>query len=269
MPKLIDDYPVPFRPLSEIEREMDRLRAFAGYLSKDRIDPDEFMSALGIKLSVLPTKKMGGARSFATAPDNTIWADREFSKDLRAGEPKCRHTWGHEVAHLALHRGSGPKARLAGDGNRSLVHIPGEISAECQAWKGSRALHMPRELFTASLSEAEIAEFVGLPIIAVEYRLREIADFDRSLLVEKRPVDLHQFLSKTAPTLIKHSELDEQRLRAWLQATPIEGENPDEFRIARGFKIRWADYKKLASESDYAWIEWGGEARCCRDVFSR
>ena len=269
MPKLLDDYPVPFRSLREIEDEMNRLRAFAGYLSKDRIDPDEFMSALGNKLSVLPIKKMGGARSFATAQNNTIWADREFSRDLRMGEPKCRHTWGHEVSHLALHRGSGPKARLTGDGNRSLLHIPDELSAECQAWKGARALHMPRELFGDSLSDLEIAKVVGLPVYAVELRLKEMAEFDRARLVQKRPVDLEQFLHQMTAAPVAEGVADEHRMNAWLRATPIEGEDADEFRLARGFKIRWSDYKRLATESDYAWVVSSGEARCCRDVFTR
>jgi hypothetical protein len=269
MPKLLDDYPVPFRSLSEIEGEMDRLRAFSGFLTRDRIDPDEFMSSLGIKLSVLPHKKMGGARTFATAQNSTVWADREFSRDLRDGEIKCRHTWGHEIAHLALHRGSGPKARLAGDGNKSLVHIPDDISAEVQAWKGARALFLPRGLLNSARREAEVAALVGLPVYAVEMRLKEIAEFDRAQLTEKVPIDLHQYLKKPNLTLVGQVVLDELRMLAWLRAAAIDGENPDEFRSARGFKIRWADYKKLPGESDYAWIVWGGEARCCRDVFSR
>lgn len=248
---------------------MDRLRAFAGFLPSDRIEPNEFMSELRIKLSVLSLRKMGGARSFATAQDNTIWVDREFSKGLRVGEAKCLYTWAHEVAHLALHRGSGPKARLTGEGNRSLVHIPDEISAECQAWKGSRALHIPRALLDGSLSDAGIAEKVGLPVYAVELRLKETAQFDRDQCPEKPPVDLHQYLRTVGPKVVAQSALDEPARIAWLRATPIQGENLDEFRMARGFKIRWADHGKLASESDYAWVVWGGEARCCRDVFSR
>lgn len=269
MPKLLDDYPVPYRSLREIEAEMDRLRAFAGFLSRDWIDPDEFMSSLGVKLSVLPNKKMGGALTFATAQDSTIWADREFSRDLRRGDLKYRHTWGHEIAHLALHRGSGPKARLAGDGNRSLAHIPDDISAEVQAWKGSRALFLPRGLLEASRSEAEIVVLVGLPDYAVAMRLKEIAEFDRSQLIEKSPIDLHQYLGTQYGRLATRDAVDELRVSGWRSATPIKGENPDEFRSARGFKIRWVDYKKLPQESDYAWVVWGGEARCCRDVFSR
>jgi len=178
MPELIDDYPVPYRSLREIEDEMGRLRGLAGLLDSDQIDPFEFMSALHIKFAVRSTSQMQGALSFATAQDNTIWATRELSKGLRLCEPKYLHTWAHEIAHLALHRGSGPKARMGGQGNRSINFIREENSAEHQAWLGARALFLPRSELLLGLTIEEVAVKVGLTPRIVQMRVDEIADFD-------------------------------------------------------------------------------------------
>ncbi|ODT20499.1 MAG: hypothetical protein ABS54_14020 [Hyphomicrobium sp. SCN 65-11] len=178
MPELIDDYPVPFRSLREIEDEMNRLRKLAGLLECDKIEPFEFMSLLHIKFAIRPESQMSGAISFATAQDNTIWATRVLAKGLRLGEPKYLQTWAHEVAHLALHRGSGPKARMAGQGNRTINFIPEENSAEHQAWLGARALLLPRSELSLGLEIEEIAAKVGVTPFTVEKRLKEIAEFE-------------------------------------------------------------------------------------------
>jgi hypothetical protein len=270
MTNIPDDYPVVPLALNEIEEIMDRLRAAAGLLPHDRIVPDEFMSAVGFKFHVQQTTKMQGAETFALAAENTIWSTWDFSKRLRLGDRECLYTWGHEVGHLALHRGPGPKARLAGKGNKKLAFIPERESAEGQAWLASRALFLPRAILIQDADLIAVGNKTGVPIRAVRERLDDVEAFKSLSRPKTTPADVAQYLAKAGrKTSASAGYADQQRLAAWLRLGTIDGENADEFRLARGFKVRWSDYGLLASQSDYAWVIWGGEARCCRDVFSR
>jgi hypothetical protein len=169
-----DDYEAQPRSLVEIEALACSYLSRSGLLEGDWIDVFEVMSSLGFRDEVLSTKAMMGAHSLANAKVNTISMSREMRKGLRDDDLKFRYVWGHEIGHLAMHRGPGLKARVAGVGNKSFSFIPREKSAEFQAWIFSRALFLPRSIIRAGLYD-DLAYQVGLPDFALEKRIGDIA----------------------------------------------------------------------------------------------
>jgi hypothetical protein len=273
-----DDYEVPRRSLEEIEAEANRLVGLAGFLPGDWIDPNEFMSSLKFKLLVKPASQMMGATSFASAKDNTISVTREMSKDLRYRNPKARYTWAHEVGHLALHRQPGLKARMAGAGNLYLASIKDDESAELQAWKFARAMFVNRTALLAEPSDQRLSSLLEIPAYAIELRRIEVASAIEQLSKRSAakvvPQEVYKFLGRhrgpTNPTMsIKNATRGKESdwREVWSRAALIDGEDPNLFRSARGFRIAW-DHRGHRL-SHMGWAILNGEAVAYLDISSR
>jgi hypothetical protein len=186
MTQFTDDYEAAPRTLQEIEELAASYVSIAGLLPGDWIDPFEFMSSLGFRDEVLSTRQMMGAHSFANARVNTISMTRQMSKGLRENNERYRHIWGHEIGHLAMHRGPGLKARVSGPrGNAVVSFIPRIKSAEFQAWLFSRALFIPRSLLRDGIYDG-LDYRIGIPLFAIEKRIEDIAADDRNELFKDR-----------------------------------------------------------------------------------
>ena len=131
---IFDDHRAPRRTLEEIEAEADRCRSYADLDNDGRIDLDQLLSALHIKLSVGSERAMGDHEAYSVAAEGQIICRRSISSGLRFGDPHARYVIAHELGHFFLHRGSAPKARKI-SGNRVLTFIDKDESAEFQAWQ--------------------------------------------------------------------------------------------------------------------------------------
>jgi hypothetical protein len=140
---IFDDHGVPRRTLEEIEAEANRCRSYAELDHDGRIDLDQLLSALRIKLAVKSDAAMGDNEAYSMARNGQIVCRRSISSGLRFGNPHARYVIAHELGHFFLHRGSSPKARKM-SGNKTLSFVHEEESAEIQAWKFARALFVVR-----------------------------------------------------------------------------------------------------------------------------
>jgi hypothetical protein len=179
------DYEAAPRSLAEIEELALAYLSRAGLLPGDWLEPLELMSALGFKDEILSTKEMAGAHSFTNAKVNTISMSRQMSQGLRKKDCGFRYIWGHEIGHLAMHRGPGLKARVAGAGNQAFSFIPRERSAEFQAWLFARALFVPRTILRSGIYEG-LDYQIGIPEYAIEKRLEDIDLDSKGVLFRDR-----------------------------------------------------------------------------------
>jgi len=270
---IYDDFEVPRRTLREIEAEADRCRSLAVVAADGRLNLDQVMSAWRIKLSVEKTSKMAGADAYSVATEQRIFCVREISRGLRFGDPSARHKIGHEIGHMFLHRSASPKP-LKAEGNRTLVFIEKDESAERQAWKFARALFVPRHEFARDESNEDIAFRVGIPEGAVALRREEVqADVqaDNPKLVPqiaaKHFEDLRRSDREAQEASKREAILDLEKLAAWGRAAQIAGEDPAKVRSARGYRVKWDHHWAFASQ--LGWTVDKGEVRAVIDLRSR
>ena len=240
---IYDDFEVPRRTLKEIEAEADRCRSVAVLAADGRLNLDQLLSAWHIKLSPRKSSEMAGAEAFSAAAEQQIFCTREISRGLRFGDPGARYKIGHEIGHMFLHRSVSPKPLKAG-GNRTLVFIEKDVSAERQAWKFARALFVPREDYAQGESNEDIALRVGISEDAVALRREEV----QADIHAERPKQVPQIVAKHFEDL-RRSDREAQaankreavhgleKLAAWQRAAQIAGEDPGKVRTARGFKF--------------------------------
>ncbi|MGE0698577.1 MAG: ImmA/IrrE family metallo-endopeptidase [Hyphomicrobiaceae bacterium] len=267
-----DDYPVSPKSLPEIERAMNALRAQSGLLEQDRIEPYEFLSALGFKLEVQSSSKMLGARSYADSSQNAIFVTREVAKGIRLRQPRYLYLWGHEVSHLVLHRGGGLKARQSRDGAQAATFLRREESAERQAWTAARALFAPRSLLVDSRQATEIAARVGIPGYAVKKRFLDVDEYERRNPQNSKALEARKLFAEKLLATKSHDKQEvvpDYAASAWKRAGLIDGENPATFRCARGFRVKFDDYGKSTIESQLGWCIWAGEVRAYLDLQTR
>jgi Zn-dependent peptidase ImmA (M78 family) len=270
---IYDDFRVPRRTLKEIEVEAERCRSLAVFAADGRLNLDQLMSAWRIKLSVEKTSKMAGAEAYSVALEQKIFCVREISRGLRFGDPRARYKIGHEIGHMFLHRSVSPKP-LKAEGNRTLVFIEKDESAERQAWKFARALFVPRDEFAWGESNEDIALRVGIPEGAVALRREEVqadiqADKPKSLpqAVAKHFEDLRRSDREAQEASKRDALFDLEKLAAWRRAARIAGEDPVKVRSARGFRVEWDHYGAFASL--LGWTVVKGEVRAVIDLQSR
>jgi Zn-dependent peptidase ImmA (M78 family) len=255
----------------EIETGANRCRARAVLAADGRPNLDQLLSAWSIRLVPLKESKMEGAEAFSVAHQQEIFCVRAISRGLRFGDPHARYVVGHELGHMFLHRDQEPKARKIG-GNRELVSVKEERSAERQAWKFARALFVPRDDLRFGESNEGIALRVGIPEGAVELRREEV----QADLLAQQPKRVPQIAAKHfdgGPSAIintfgKSRLLSTSRkMAAWQRAARIEGEDPAKFRSARGLRVDW-DHHGLF-QSQLGWTIVKGEVRAFIDLWSR
>jgi hypothetical protein len=270
---IFDDYRAPQRTLEEIEAEADRCRSFAEVGTDGRIDLDQLLSALRIKLSVKSDRDMGDNEAYSVAGEGEIVCRRKISSGLRFGNPHARYIIAHELGHFFLHRGSAPKARKI-SGNRVLTFIDKDESAELQAWKFARALFVRRmDLETGETDEA-IGIRVGLATGPVSLRREEVQEETKAKQPKAVPPSVVAYLEKAhrrpnASATGRGSEAHEhaEKRRAWGLAAQIEGQDPSRVRSARGYRVEWEAYERYNSQ--VGWTVLNGEARSLLDLRSR
>jgi hypothetical protein len=270
---IFDDYRAPRRALEEIESEADRCRSSAQLDEDGRIDIFELLKAWDIKLRIKSDAEMGDAEAHSLADTQEIRCRRSISCGLRFGDPHARYVIGHELGHMFLHRGSAPKARKVG-GNRTLVFIAEDESAERQAWKFARALFVTRLDLASGESDEEVGVRVGLATGPVSLRREEVRMAMRANMPKSVPSEVTAFLERSRraeneaeSTRKKRAREDAEMRAAWTRAAQIEGENPASVRSARGFRVEWNDYG--CPDSQVGWTIINGEVRSFMELRSR
>lgn len=270
---IFDDFEVPGRTLKEIEAEADRCRSLAVLAADGRLNLDQLLGAWSIKLSPRKSSEMAGAEAYSAAAEQQIFCVREISRGLRFGDPNARYKIGHEMGHMFLHRSVSPKPLKAG-GNRTLVFIEKDKSAERQAWKFARALFVPRDAFALGESNEDIALRVSIPESAVALRREEVQADIRTAqpkqvpqIIAKHFEDLRRGDRQAQEASKREAIRDLEKLAAWQRAALIAGEDPDKVRSARGFRVEWDHHNDFASE--LGWIVVNDEVRAVVDLRTR
>jgi hypothetical protein len=270
---IFDDHPAQRRTLEEIEEEANRCRSYAELGQDGRIDLDQLLRALRIKLTVKPDRAMGDNEAYSVASEGQIICRRSISSGLRFGDPYARYVVAHELGHFFLHRGSAPKARkLSGNGMLAFIHE--EESAEIQAWKFARALLVSR----ADLETGETDEAIGVRVeLATEpvgLRREEVQKAIKARQPKTIPRVVANYLEKTriaAKGSMAESNRGQregvEKHRAWAFAEQIPGENPAKIRSARGFRVEWNAFGRY--DSQVGWTVLSGEVRSFMDLRSR
>ena len=270
---IYDDFKVPRITLKEIEVEADRCRSLAVLAADGRLNLDQLMNAWHIKLSVRKSSEMAGAEAYSAAAEQQIFCVREISRGLRFGDPTARYKIGHEMGHMFLHRSVSPKPLKAG-GNRTLVFIEKDESAERQAWQYARALFVPRDEFAQGESNEDIALRIGIPEGPLALRREEVQADIRAAqpkqvpqIVAKHFEDIRRKDRESQEVSKREAIRGLEKHAAWQRAAQIAGEDPTKVRSARGFRVEWAHHNDFASE--LGWIVIKGEVRAVMDLQSR
>lgn len=259
--------------MEEIESEANRCRSVAPLDESGRIDIFELLKAWNIELAVKSDTAMGDAEAYSAANIQEICCRRSISRGLRFGDPHARYLVGHELGHMFLHRGSAPKARKVG-GNRTLVFVSEDESAERQAWKFARALFVARLDLTSGESDEELGVRVGLATGPVSKRREEVRTAMQANLPRSVPPDVASFLQRARSAEVeadiakrKKAREDAEKRSAWARAAQIDGENPVRVRSARGFRVEWNDYG--LPKSQMGWTIIHGEVRSFMELQGR
>jgi Zn-dependent peptidase ImmA (M78 family) len=264
---IFDDHRVPRRTREEIESEADRCRSYAELDQDGRIDLDQLLSALRIKLAVKPDHAMGDNEAYSATSEGHIACRRSISSGLRFGDPHARYVIAHELGHFFLHRGGAPKARKIG-GNIALSFINEDESAEIQAWKFARALFVSRaDLQTGETDEA-IGIRIGLATGPVSLRREEVEKAIKARQPKTIPPSVIAYLDKTRRAVNGATAASmEVRERAWALAVQVPGEDPAKIRSARGYRVEWGAYARY--DSQVGWTVDNGEVRAFMDLRGR
>jgi IrrE N-terminal-like domain len=154
-----EDYRVPSKSNDEIEAIADAWRTALC----DGMSPPwdilallekagcEFRQTMGLELIEKSDQEMGDCQAYAISDDKSaerkshrIFVKASIVQRAKAREPYAIGTLIHELAHIILHPGIAPKARLA-ISNRTPSYIAPHESAEHQARLFAAAFQMPRD----------------------------------------------------------------------------------------------------------------------------
>lgn len=248
--------------MDEIEAEADRCRSFAQIGHSDRIDVDELLKVLNIRLCVKSDAEMGDDIAYSDAVNGQIFCRRRVSRGLRFGDPWARYLVGHELGHIILQPGGALKARKS-YGNKTLAFIDEDESGERQAWKFARALFVTRCDLTSGESDEDIAIRVGIPPGPVRLRREEV----RKAMQAHLPKVVPPFVSDYLESARSAEKAGREKRAAWERAAVIEGEVPARARCARGYRVEWSHYER--ANSQVGWVIVRGEVRSLMELLSR
>jgi hypothetical protein len=256
--------------LQEIEAEASRCRSYVEPDDDGRIDLNQLLSALRIKLSVKSEREMEDNQAYSDAEGGQIVCRRHISSGLRFGDPTARYVVAHELGHFFLHRGSARKPRKL-SGNKTLPFIAEDESAENQAWKFARALLIPRTQLKAGETDEALGIRLGLPTGAATLRREEVAKAIKTKQPKVVPPSVTAFLrsahrSSNASIVARSNDANAEKHKAWIFAARIEGEDPAMVRSARGFRVEWDAHGRY--DSQVGWTIRNGEVRSFMDLRS-
>lgn len=219
----------------------------------------------GLTIEGRPKEVMGRATAFAISRPPTppkIYALPSILEAAAMGDPHARFDLSHELFHVLLHPGA-RKFRIA-TGNVTPSFIQQGHSAEWQANFAARAFLMPLKDVRLAQSASQLAADFGVPLDHAEARLNEVC------AVKKVPEEVAKFLSefrgtKKSPTPYSErvKRLEVERGNLWQQLSEIPGENPSEYRCARGWRVKRSEYLKM---TECGWKIHNGEIRSYRDL---
>jgi Zn-dependent peptidase ImmA (M78 family) len=262
-----EDYRVPSKSNDEIEAiaEQWRLALCGGENPPQDIfavlekAARDFKQTSGLEIIQRNNEEMGSKEAYAISDDNSrrLFVRSSIFERAKKADSYAVGTLIHELAHIVLHPGAAPKARLATT-NRTPAYIAPHESAEHQARLFTAAFQMPREEVRKLSSPQEIKEKFGVSLEAAKLRHKEV-------IQKTRPRDLPQsartYLDdrklKVSPpknTIVPYipirrkSKIDE----LWEAAPFAANHDPSEYRVSiRGFLIKRSEYLKL---THFAWF---------------
>lgn len=250
-----DDLPVPAMGLADIDQTMAIVRQRCQLAFDDCVDIEKVLAALGIRLEPRPDAEMARGEALAAPKAKRIFVRRSVTQALRVQCRVTRAKLSHEIGHVVLHDGPALKPLVIG-GNKSSWKIPEDQSSERQAWQAGRSLMLPREASYWSLSDSHIAGSMHVPEVFVHERRLEIARLD-ALNQPKKDISalVEQAMRVLQPPARPQYGAKSLRCRRdlWDGLPVVEGYEPDQYRLATGYLVKWDDYMQPNPPSHTGW----------------
>ncbi len=237
----------------ELERRAETLRVITD--TELEWAPDLFEIAKKLSLNglhfakltvrVRPDSEMDGDEAKAYVEDKIIELSQTTLDGLRINNPRCRMTFAHELAHIALnHSGAVRHRKIAGNKTPSFIRHPNSVERQARVW--AAAFLMPKKLVRQCANAAEIASRMKVSMEAAEIRFKKINVLQAAKKTPdyiQREIDKLKAQSGVTSRSPKPSVLssDQQMRLLWAIAHEAENEDPNEYRcIDSRYVIRWS-----------------------------
>ncbi|MFM9850972.1 MAG: ImmA/IrrE family metallo-endopeptidase [Hyphomicrobiaceae bacterium] len=250
-----DDYPVDPLTDEEIEVRAEGWRKALG-LSDDesvadvlallsRASEGAFKLTHGLEIIPKSDGEMGDKEAFAISGPPRIFTRQAVVDAASRHEHRSRMTLVHELAHLVLHPGSMPKARLATRKAAPSFQIKPFRSAERQARRFAAAFLMPRAMVCVCANAVALAARANVSLQAAEIRLQELG-LNRTR--RQTPSFVADFLATDPDIRPAHKKTwrgyGAAEIQAlWNQLEVIPGDDPRSFRRCGRWRIAREQYQ--------------------------
>lgn len=233
-------------------------------------------SAHGIELIPRPDEYMGDKDAWATSDPPRIEIKKSKYDDAVAHQPDARFLVAHELFHTLVHEG-GRKFRFS-EGDQRLNFLPrdallevihGDESIEVQADQAARAFLMPPHLVRQTRSPEELALRCVVPLKEARVRFAQINTGPRRTPSDlQEDIDAHRKANRALATecedqVQRITRLAQERDQMWEKLPVIADEDPNEFRVARGWRVDRSQYLKM---TQCGWKIHQGEIRSYLDL---
>ena len=273
-----EDYRVPSKSNEDIERIASAWRnalyeseiAFFDIFALLEKAGRRFQQTFGLEVIERPDHEMGKRQAYAISEGGShrIFVRSSIVQGAKDHEPYAVGTLVHELAHIILHPGAAPKARLA-ISNKTPPYIAPHESAEHQARVFTAAFQMPREEVKKLSSPQQIKTKFGVSLEAAKFRYEEVVqksqsrdlpESARSYLAERKPAARKE--NKVTPFIPARRKSREDLI--WEAGTIAVNHDPSQYRISRrGYLVRRAEYLK---QSHFGWFIVGDKIYAHRET---
>lgn len=261
-----DDYPVDPLTDDQIEARAEGWRRELGLDDAEpvadvlvllrRASKENFKLTHGLEIIAKSDSEMGNREAYAIAGPPRIFTRQMVISSAARHEHRGRMTLIHEFAHLVLHPGAMPKARLATGKVAPPFKIKPYRSAERQARRFSAAFLMPRAMVRLCMTAEELAARANVSKQAAEIRLQELG-FNRTK--RETPKCVANFLAASKARHPAWRQLSEAEIQAlWEQQEVIPGDDPGVYRKCGPWRIARDQYRM---RSECGWYVKDGQVR--------
>lgn len=213
-----------------------------------------FEDVKGLELIVKSDAEMGEREAYATSPPPRIFVKKAVPELVRRNDPRAQFTLLHEFAHILLHPGDQPKARIA-RGNITPGYIQPANSAEHQANYFAAAFQMPRNELFGLQSADEIQQKFGVSRRAAEIRFAQVIEPTVRRELPESVVRLKRELAQ-ASSVSGDNPLPASAEAAWHKLDSASEHDPSQYRIARGYLIARTEFNRM---TPFGWFIQNGQ----------
>ena len=273
------DYrPVKSRSDAEIEAIADVCREAAEaagpmphIVAKIKAAAQKFRVSRGLETIVVEDRELPDREAEAHLDPPTIRIRRSAFDAAIRGVPRNVMTIAHEFGHIILEHSGHAHPRRFNEAPRHTALKPYE-DPEHHAKVFAAAFLIPKSLVSPNMSAREMQVRFGVSEEAARIRHAQIfgakgrdtpSDIKATIEAMKSEFSIPSRSDRAERETASHDRLK----RMWHQLEMWPGKDPDEYRKASGFGVRWTDHMK--PRSDYGWKEHHGQIRAYRDLESQ